>query len=87
MISLFPLPVRMKKRLNALRRNFSWKDNKEKSAFQLVKLKKIKHQQTRRGTENAELEATKQMSFNEVVVEIHKRGASTMGQYDKNKVW
>lgn len=36
-MSLFPLPVKVEKRIDALRRNFIWQGNREKKSYHLVK--------------------------------------------------
>lgn len=37
MMSLFPMPVKIEKRIDALRRKFIWQGNKENRSYDLVK--------------------------------------------------
>ncbi|WMV28367.1 hypothetical protein MTR67_021752 [Solanum verrucosum] len=41
MLSLFPIPPGVIKRLDRIRRNFLWQDNKEKKSFHLVKWEEV----------------------------------------------
>lgn len=41
MMSLFPIPAGIIKRLDSIRRNFLWQGNKDKKNFHLVKWKEV----------------------------------------------